>query len=206
MPRDAVTKLRFYVFCSGHDLCAGDSLEYVFRDIVLEQVERPEHEHGWEPPAPCIHPSTVGYWPQGRKTAVGTVKADMFSLVDAETGKAVFSAPVRREKNQRGSFSVLDFSDFTTPGNYYLQAGNQVSCTFSIAQDLAKESLWKVTNFFFCQRCGFPCSLRKLLADVGIWPIEETNLLPISRIFPLCQIENHRPRRPGGFHRGETGM
>lgn len=156
MPRDAVTKLRFYVFCSGHDLCAGDSLEYVFRDIVLEQVERPEHEHGWEHPAPCIHPSTVGYWPQGRKTAVGTVKADMFSLVDAETGKAVFSAPVRREKNQRGSFSVLDFSDFTTPGNYYLQAGNQVSCTFAIAQDLAKESLWKVTNFFFCQRCGFP--------------------------------------------------
>ena len=31
-----------------------------------------------------------------------------------------------------------------------------MSCTFAIAQDLAKESLWKVTNFFFCQRCGFP--------------------------------------------------
>ncbi len=31
-----------------------------------------------------------------------------------------------------------------------------------------------------------PQFLRKLLADVGIWPIEETSLLPISRIFPLC--------------------
>ena len=156
MPRDAVTKLTFYVFCSGHDLCAGETLEYVFRDIALEQAENPEHEHGWENPSPCIHPSSVGYWPQGVKTAVGNVKADFFSLVDAETGKAVFSGPVLHEKNARGSFSVLDFSPVTTPGTYYLQADSQVSCQFDIAQDLGKESLWKVINFFFCQRCGFP--------------------------------------------------
>lgn len=156
MPREAVTSLCFYVFCSGHDLCAGEELEYVFRDILLEQVDRPEHEHGWVDSRPCIHFSTVGYWPDGKKTAVGTVAADSFSLVDAETGAVVFTGPVAREENDRGSFSVLDFSAFTTPGRYCLRAGEQASAPFDIAWDLSKESLWKVTNFFFCQRCGFP--------------------------------------------------
>ena len=156
MPRDAVTSLCFYVFCSGHDLCAGDHLEYVFRDIRLEAIENPEHEHGWENPAPCIHISTVGYWPQGKKTAVGTIQASRFSLVKDDTGETVFSGPVQQQTNARGSFSVVDFSEFTTPGRYRIQAGSQTTTPFDVAWDLAKESLWKVTNFFFCQRCGFP--------------------------------------------------
>ena len=156
MARDKITNLCFYVFCSGHDICAGPDLQYDFRDISLEQVEHPEHEHGWVDPRPCIHLSTVGYWPEGKKTAVGTVPAERFSLVDAKTEREVFSGAVRHLENERGTFDVLDFSDFTTPGEYYLRAGEQRSCVFEIAGDLAWESLWKVVNFFFCERCGFP--------------------------------------------------
>lgn len=156
MPRDAVCNLCFYVFCSGHDICAGTELEYDYRDIRLERVAHPEHEHGWADPEPCIHLSTVGYWPSGTKTAVGTVTANRFELVDAESGAVVHSGEVQQLENERGRFSVLDFSSFSTPGRYYLRAGEQKSGCFEIEPDLAAESLWKVVNFFFCERCGFP--------------------------------------------------
>lgn len=156
MPRDRITQLCFYVFCSGHDIGAGPELTYDFRDISLENVVNPEHEHGWCNPQPCINLSTVGYWPGGRKTAVGTIRADSFALIDAHSEETVFSGPVRSEKTQNGEFQVLDFSDYTACGSYYLKAGSQKSCVFEIAEDLAKESLWKVLNFFYCERCGFP--------------------------------------------------
>lgn len=156
MPRDAVCELTFYVFCSGRDLCAAEELEYDYRDIRLELAESPEHEHGWSVPEPCIRLSAVGYWPEGTKTAVGTVAAEHFELVRAGNGDVVYSGQVWREKNQRGCFCVMDFSDFCTPGWYTLRAGKQESCQFEIAEDLAAESLWKVINFFFCERCGYP--------------------------------------------------
>lgn len=156
MPRDAVTRLVFYIFCSGRDISAGETLTYEYKDIRLERVDCPEHERGWENPAPGIRLSTVGYWPQGPKTAVGTVDAETFRLVDAQTGETVLTGPVQRVENERGRFSVLDFTGCATPGQYYLQAGEVKSCVFEIAADLGKESLWKVLNFFFCERCGTP--------------------------------------------------
>lgn len=156
MPRDAISELSFYIFCSGHDICAAEELEYDYRDICIEQVEDPEHEHGWVNPAPCINVSTVGYWPGGTKTAVGTLRADSFELVDAGKETVVYTGAVRQVDNERGSFSVLDFSEVSAPGKYYLRSGEQQSCVFEIAEDLASESLWKVLNFFYCERCGFP--------------------------------------------------
>ncbi len=156
MARDAISNLCFYVFCSGNDICAGPDLQYDFRDITLERVEDPEHEHGWVDQRPCIHLSTVGYWPNGRKTAVGTIPADRFSVIDAKTKGEVYSGEVRHLENERGAFDVLDFSAVTVPGEYYLKAGELKSCVFEIAPDLADESLWKVVNFFLCERCGFP--------------------------------------------------
>ncbi len=156
MPRDAVCKLSFYVFCSGHDVSAGEELTYTYRDIVLEQVENPEHEHGWESPAPGIRLSTVGYWPDGKKEAIGTVDGKEFQLVRADTGETVYRGSVKKVKNQRGDFDVLDFTDFKAPGRYFLRAGNVESRPFEIGEDLCVESLWKVLNFFYCERCGFP--------------------------------------------------
>ncbi len=156
MPRDCITQLCFYVFSSGHDIGAADVLAYDFRDIAIERVAEPEHEHGWCNPQPCINLSTVGYWPEGRKTAVGTIAADRFELIDSDSGKTVFSGPVKSEKTPNGEFDVIDFSDYTACGSYYLKAGSLKSCVFEISEELAKESLWKVLNFFFCERCGFP--------------------------------------------------
>ena len=156
MPGDAVCKLSFYVFCGGRDIAAAEVLEYDYEDICLEQIESPEHEHGWVNPSPCINLSTVGYWPKGTKTAVGTVSAENFQLMDAARNEVVFRGKVQHLENERGVFSVLDFSEYEKPGRYYLQAGEQKSCVFEITEDLAVESIWKVLNFFYCERCSFP--------------------------------------------------
>lgn len=102
MPRDAVCELNFYVFCSGHDVSAGEELTYTFEGITLEQIERPEHEHGWENPNPGVRLSTVGYWPQGRKTAIATTSASEFHLIDTGTGSVVYAGPVRRLARRGG--------------------------------------------------------------------------------------------------------
>lgn len=156
MPRDAVTQLCFYVFCSGHDVSAGESLCYDFKDIRLEQVENPEHELGWENPNPGIRLSGAGYFLTGKKTAVATGAGETFQLVDADSGRKVFSGPVEREENPRGRFDVLDFSEFAMPGRYILKSGSLESLGFEIGGSLREEALWKAVNFFYCQRCGFP--------------------------------------------------
>lgn len=155
MPRDAICELNFYVFLSGHDIAADNTLIYDYKDISIQQVEHPEHEHGWQRADDEITLSTVGYFPNARKTAITSQKADTFRLC-REDGSVVFEGPVKKVDNCRGSFGVLDFSEWNAPGKYYLQAGDSRSCTFAIEQDLAVESVWKVLNFIFCERCGFP--------------------------------------------------
>lgn len=156
MPRDAISNLCFYVFCSGHDISASDILDYDFRDISIEQVTSPEHEHGWVSPEEHIHLSTVGYWADGVKTAVGKLRENSFEVVDAQTNAVAYASSVERIENERGTFCVLDFTSLTEPGTYFLRAGVVKSPVFEIGDEVAKESLWKVLNFFFCERCGFP--------------------------------------------------
>lgn len=156
MPRDAVTSLCFYVFCSGRDISAGDSFCYDFKDVCLERVEEPEHELGWENPVPGVRLSSAGYFPTGKKTAVAGGAGESFRLVDADSGRTVFSGPVKRVENRRGHFEVLDFSAFSQPGRYVLKSGGLESAAFFIGGGLREEALWKAVNFFYCQRCGFP--------------------------------------------------
>ena len=167
MPRDAVREVQFYVFCSGHDTGAGDSLTYSFRDIRLERVRRTDaavypgradsiHTLGWENPIPGIRQSSAGYFPEGGKTAIAETDAETFSLICEESGETVFEATVRRVENERGRFAVLDFSEVRTPGLYRLRAGDLTGPAFPIGEELAEEALWKALNFLFCQRCGYP--------------------------------------------------
>ena len=156
MPRDAITELAFYVFLSGHDPAAAPELHCTFADVRLQQIEQPEVEHGWQCQKGSIVFSTVGYWPVGTKIAIANREEIEFSLVDAENGTAVFSAPVRVEENVRGSFRVLDFTEFTTPGRYYLRMGDYQTEPFALSKDLAVDSVWRVLNFIFSERCGYP--------------------------------------------------
>lgn len=156
MPRDAVCDLILYVFCSGGDVGAGETLRYDFREIRLEAVEEPEHEHGWSDGGKRLLLSSAGYFPEGRKTAVTCAAVGRFRLLDADSGESVFEAPARIVENECGRFRELDFSAFRAPGRYILEAEGLRSGVFPIERELARESVWKMLNFLFCERCGFP--------------------------------------------------
>lgn len=136
MDRDAVHRLEFYVFRAGHDVGAGNELTYTFKDIRLEQIDAPEHELGWENPTPGIRLSSVGYFQNGKKTAVATTDAKEFSVQKLPEGQTVFTGTVEQVENARGHFSVLDFSALQTPGHYRLKAGTEESCEFEIGDNI----------------------------------------------------------------------
>lgn len=156
MPRDAITELKLYVFLSGHDVAGGETLQYDYKDIRLEQVEAPEHEHGWQREDDAVILSTVGYWQGGKKTAIAGAGTTWFELVEAEQGTVVHRAPAKPVENSRGRFAVLDFTDYEKPGSYFLRTNRSQSTVFEIGTGLCRESLWKVLNFIYCERCGTP--------------------------------------------------
>ncbi len=156
MGRDAVTVLEFSIPVFGGDACMGQAMAFDFKDIVLELVEKPEIERGWQCQKGRITYSTVGYFPQGVKTAVANIGVESFELVDVQTGKAVYTGEVRKEKNARGVFHVLDFTAYTTPGSYYLRAGDTCTQPFQIDEGISEESVWRAVNFLFGERCGAP--------------------------------------------------
>lgn len=160
MGRDAVTMLEFSIPVFGGDACLGKSMAFDFRDIVLEQVETPEPEHGWQCEKGRITYSTVGYFPAGKKTAVANLEAERFEVVDAQTEETVYTGAVRTEQNARGTFQVLDFTEYDKPGRYYLRAGTARTGDFAIDAGIAEESVWRSINFLFGERCGAPVTGR----------------------------------------------
>lgn len=103
----------------------------------------------------------LGYRPDLPKGAVwcaknGSVPAE-WSLFDAQTGKVVAKGkPV--SFGAYGPFTHtarLDFSFFTTPGKYYLQAGDSRSEIFAIDINVYKGSADFCLRYMRQQRCGF---------------------------------------------------
>ncbi len=180
MGRDKVTELLLYVFLSGKDIGGDDMLSYDFKDICLERVDEPELEKGWECQKNKIALSTLGYFPDGKKTAivgsepgnvaltepesvavtesgnVAVTEPESFAVMDAESGRKVWEDKVQRIENEKGRFRVLDFTALTEPGRYYIEVGGLKSAEFRIDGELLEEAVWKTVNFLFCERCGTP--------------------------------------------------
>ena len=156
MPRDAVTKIKLYVFLSGCDAGAPGVLTYDVRDIRLEQVQEPEFEHGWVNSQKGIRLSSVGYFPGDRKTAIVTTNGAAFRLIREKDCTCVLTGDVCILENGRGRFQYIDFSTVQEEGEYHIELEDGASCAFEISSDLARATVWRLINFFFCLRCGFP--------------------------------------------------
>jgi len=75
---------------------------------------------------PNISVDCLGYEPDGRKIAIfrGTSLPDVYTIRDAESREVVYMGSVKKRSNEadeREYNSYGDFSDFSTPGNYYIQ-------------------------------------------------------------------------------------
>lgn len=155
LPRDSITSFSVEIEADGKDTATADNFLFDFEDIQLQKVLLPEKESGWLPAPGSICYSMSGYLPDGRKNAVANTGADFFSL-HLESGEEVLAAPIRRVSLPQGAFEILDFSEIQKTGCYYLKAGDAVTAPFVIGPDALEDAAWKVLNFIFCERCGFP--------------------------------------------------
>lgn len=157
--RDKVLKIGFTSGGRGKDRTTGDWATYYIDKIELQQIEDPEIVSGWMPGTNRIVYSTTGYMLNDRKTAIVNmdkhIHENLFQILDAQTGQSVFNGQIKHEKTTIGDFEVLDFTVFNRPGAYRLKVGDVTTPTFQIGDNIWENSLWRVLNYIFCQRCGY---------------------------------------------------
>lgn len=158
LPRDKVTKLKFAIEVFGKERTMGDSLQFDIDAVTVETVEHPEVVSGWMPAENRIVHSTTGYGTESKKSAIINIKGHngRFQLVDHQTKEVVYEEDIDKKKTPIGTFSTLDFSDFKKEGQYTLQVGGIVTKPFYIHPNIWEDSAWRVLNFVFCERCGYP--------------------------------------------------
>lgn len=158
LPRDKVTKISFAIEVFGKERTMGDSLKFDIDAVTLETVENPEVVTGWTPAEDRIIHSTTGYGVESEKSAIVRVKdnTSTFDLVDNITNGVVYQGKLASQKTAIGNFSTINFSDFKKEGQYFLRVGKVSSKPFYISNKIWENSAWRVLNFIFCERCGYP--------------------------------------------------
>lgn len=153
---DKVGELSFNVHRYGKELSSADDLHFELCDIQFQKVDDLNVVHGWQCKAETAVFCTTGYWPEGAKTAVANTACERFEIINAETGAAAFEGAVETVTNRHGTFQRLDFTPLRAEGVYFIRMGKYESETFRIAADIAESTVWKLINFLFSERCGFP--------------------------------------------------
>ncbi len=157
LPRDCVTEITFYMFLSGINGLTDKDVLYYIDDIALEKVEHPDHAKGWRSDYDMVTYPTSGYLPNMKKTAIATMADEKaFELICAASGEVVYKGEVQKVENHGECFGLLDFSEVTEEGEYRIRVGEFETDTFPISKTVVEEATWKIINFLFCQRCGYP--------------------------------------------------
>jgi hypothetical protein len=159
--RDKVMRIGFNCSVKGRDRTSGDSSIYIISKIELQNIENPDQVSGWVPAKDRIAYSTSGYQINETKNAITGIsnnEKDMpltFRLIDISTDKIAFESNIQRRKTSLGDFGILDFTSFNKPGKYILEYGKTATQPFPIGMNIWENSMWRVLNFIFCQRCGY---------------------------------------------------
>lgn len=158
LARDKVTKLSFAIEVFGKERTMGDSLKFDIDNVSLQTVDNPETVSGWIPANNRIIYSTTGYGTESVKSAIVKVNQHdgKFQLIDNITSGVVYTGNIISGKTPLGNFETIDFSDYKKEGQYTIRAGTVSSKPFYINRDIWDNSAWRVLNFMFCERCGYP--------------------------------------------------
>ena len=164
LPHDCVKTLLFRIHKYGEDTAAGgnekgSAMCFAIRNIRLEKIGTPNVTKGWQCEPGTIAYSTSGYFIQGEKTAIlnpGGRDIRIFELLDASSGETAFEGPAERVVHPHGEFSVLDFTACKREGTYILRAGGIQTEPFEIGAHILESAVWRLINFLFCERCGYP--------------------------------------------------
>lgn len=124
----------------------------------------PEFDYEVPESLPNILVDQVGYAVGSKKVAMinGETPPENFSLLDAETGREVYTGKVESkgyDVSVNAYISYADFTDFNTVGSYYIQAASiGRSYAFEIVEDPYKALLTRVFKQYYLSRCGLTLS------------------------------------------------
>jgi len=158
LARDKVTKLSFAIEMFGREETMGETLQFDIDCVELQVIENPETVSGWQPANDRILFSTTGYRQESEKSALTSIKQHngKFQLIDYTSSQVVYEGDIKPTITSIGSFQTMNFSNFEKEGQYRLKVGNITSAPFYINRNLWDDSAWRVLNFMFCERCGYP--------------------------------------------------
>lgn len=158
LPRDKVTKLSFAMEIFGKERTMGDSLQFDIDAVSLQTIEGPEIASGWMPAQNRIIHSTTGYGVESEKTAIINIPHNngTFQLIDHTKKSVVYTGKINSSKTPIGNFQTADFSAFKKEGQYTIRVGSVVTKPFYISKDIWDNSAWRMLNYIFCERCGYP--------------------------------------------------
>ena len=109
---------------------------------------------------PHILVDQLGYAPDSKKLAFmfGSMLPEEFLLIDANTGRQVYSAKVTDKGyySEYGSnIGMADFTKYVTPGEYYIEADHLGrSYSFRIKNDLYGDIFLESCKTYYYNRCG----------------------------------------------------
>lgn len=154
LPHDKVTGITISYGLQGNEPDAVDTIVYYADNLRLELVE-PDYYEGWGTDR-AISFSHSGYNIKDQKIAFTSISGgDKFRVVNQHTDKAVLEKEVLKQTGRTGTFTVFDFTEIKSPGDYRIVYGNTESHPFPIGRDVWLPVIEKITNQFYLQRCGF---------------------------------------------------
>ena len=158
LARDKVTGISFAIEVFGKEQTMGDLLQFDVDNVSLQLIEGPEVVSGWTPAENRIIFSTTGYGAESEKSAIVRINGHdgKFQLIDNTTSQAVYEGSIKSVKTALGSFETVDFSDFKKEGKYSIRVGKVTTQPFYINRNIWDDSAWRILNFMFTERCGYP--------------------------------------------------
>ena len=149
-------KIRISSTARGKDLTFGDQAIYRIDSIRFEKVSQPYRESGWIPDKGIISYSTSGYLTGYEKTAITAADGNemKFRLIGRD-GRTAFRGRCKDIETSIGKYRMLDFTGFEKEGDYAIEYNGIRTPYFKIGNNVWDNSIWKVLNFIFCQRCGY---------------------------------------------------
>lgn len=148
--------------CSGLQTQTPSSVEETdeFTSLGLS----PEFDYEVPESLPSILVDQVGYACGSNKLAMinGEEPPEHFVILDAENGREVYTGEIEKkgyDETLGAHISYADFTDFNTPGIYYIQAPS-IGCSyaFTIAKEPYEELFLKTFQQYYCNRCGLTLS------------------------------------------------
>ncbi len=103
-----------------------------------------------------INVNQLGYLSAGEKRAVAAFPFDIFRLVDTD-GNTVYegnSVHFGYDRQSGDDVWIADFSDFTSDGQYRIEAENEKSVYFRIGNNVYDNALCDIERAFYYLRCG----------------------------------------------------